>query len=261
MKTLVCCMMTALCAIALAEDAKKPAKPELTPQERAARRAEREMRRYGGIVRKANSAQGKVVFLNAQKTVPSAQIVPVLKHIEQVIHPELALVDVDSVKVGNPAADIRKAGGTIGVVIVEAADVPALLAAPESRWAQVNVAALKDGASPEKLVRRVQLEVLRAFALAGGCAFLASDPIAMRPNVLIPEDLDNIEHVVYGMDIRERLARNLPALGVTPWRQTTYKQACKEGWAPQPTNDYQKAIWDDIHAIPTNPLPLVKPTK
>ena len=36
----------------------------------------------------------------------------------------------------------------------------------------------------------------------------------------------------------------------------TYKRACREGWAPTPTNDVQRAIWEKVHAIPDKPLTI-----
>ena len=54
----------------------------------------------------------------------------------------------------------------------------------------------------------------------------------------------------------EVMAARLPELGVTPWKETTYKRACEEGWAPAPTNEYQKAVWDKVHAIPDQPLKI-----
>ena len=41
-----------------------------------------------------------------------------------------------------------------------------------------------------------------------------------------------------------------------PYRLTTYRKACEEGWANPPTNDVQKAIWDKVHALPTEPLKI-----
>ena len=44
--------------------------------------------------------------------------------------------------------------------------------------------------------------------------------------------------------------------GVTPARKGTYEAACQQGWAPAPTNDIQKAIWDKIHAVPATPMKI-----
>ena len=38
------------------------------------------------------------------------------------------------------------------------------------------------------------------------------------------------------------------ALGIIPCRRLIYEDACREGWAPAPTNDYQKAIWESVKA-------------
>ena len=35
--------------------------------------------------------------------------------------------------------------------------------------------------------------------------------------------------------------------GISSPRRVPYKLAVKEGWAPPPTNDFQKAIWDAAH--------------
>ena len=48
---------------------------------------------------------------------------------------------------------------------------------------------------------------------------------------------------------------------VTQRSVTNYRTAVKEGWAPQPTNDVQKAIWDKVHAMPTEPLKIKSETK
>ena len=37
---------------------------------------------------------------------------------------------------------------------------------------------------------------------------------------------------------------------------STYKKACEEGWAPNPTNEFQKAIWDKVHELPTEPIKI-----
>ena len=38
--------------------------------------------------------------------------------------------------------------------------------------------------------------------------------------------------------------RAMEASRIAPVRRTTYKVACEEGWAPAPTNDFQRAIFD-----------------
>ena len=218
-----------------------------TPEERQAYIERSRMIRFGGYVRKEDSAKGMVVFLNAQKKVSSASLASAMRVIEEKVHPRWEIKDVVSVKVANPSDDIRKAGGEIGVVIVEADDAPALVVAPEAGWAVVNVTELeKDCSDAAKLAARTRKEVLRGFALISGAAFMARDPEVMRADIRIPSDLDMIKDESFGVDICSALERNLPYCGVTPWRQTTYRKACEEGWAPRPKNEYQKKIWDKI---------------
>ena len=49
--------------------------------------------------------------------------------------------------------------------------------------------------------------------------------------------------------------RAMEASRIAPVRRTTYKTACEEGWAPPPTNDFQRAIWDAAKAAATNAPP------
>lgn len=254
-KQMIFAAFVAVGVIATVNGAKQEFKSKLTPEQRAERRSRIQMKQFGGYVRKPNSAIGKVVFLNAQKTVPSADFSKALKVIDETVHPLLEVKDVDSFNVQNPGDDIKNAGGKIGVVIADTPGLPSLLTAPEAGWAIVNVAALKEGADREKLAHRVRVEILRAFAFAGG-AFMPRDPVVLRADVLCAKDLDRLTELGYGSDVQTSFERSLPWRGVTPWKQVTYEQACKQGWAPKPTNDFQKVIWNDVYAIPDKPIEI-----
>ena len=45
-------------------------------------------------------------------------------------------------------------------------------------------------------------------------------------------------------------------LGIKRIRWLTYRDACQRGVAPEPANAEQKAIWDEVHAIPTEPIKI-----
>ncbi len=258
MKHLICASLAALAAMAWADAASTNATDAARAAARAERRKDRgtyEQRAYGGIVTKPNSARGKVVFLNAQRLVPPADLQPALDYIRETLHPEMAMVDVEAVKLLNPKDDISRAGGNVGVAIVESSDIPMLVTAPEAGWSVVNVAALRDGKA-DGLAHRVRVELLRAFALAAGCAFMSMDPVVLYPNVLIPEDLDALKDESYGVFARTHIEKWLPIHGVTPWKVTTYDVACREGWAHSPTNRFEQRIWDKVHAIPKTPMKI-----
>ena len=140
---------------------------------------------------------------------------------------------------------------------VDSDTLPALLLAPEEGWAVVNVAALSKGnPSADVLASRVRKELLRGFALAGGCTFMSRSQIVLRGDIRSPRDLDSIQEDSYGVEAIMTLEKTLPYYGVMPWKQSTYTKACKEGWAPAPTNEFQKAIWDKVHEPPATPMKI-----
>lgn len=145
----------------------------------------------------------------------------------------------------------------MGIALVDDATVAGLVIAPEECWAIVNVAALaKDTPKDEVLASRTRKEILRAFGLVGGCAFMSRTKIVLSGNVVGPKGLDVIPFENYGVEALMTLERSLPLRGVMPWVQTTYAEACQQGWAPLPTNEYQKAIWDKAYEIPDQPLKI-----
>ena len=58
------------------------------------------------------------------------------------------------------------------------------------------------------------------------------------------------------VDVIKRFGPYLEGYGVNPEKIVSYRKACEEGWAPQPTNDFQKAVWDDVHAMPSEPIKI-----
>lgn len=243
---------------AAATNAVKAARPtrKLTREEAKARHEKMMMRRYGGVVRKAGSAHGRFVFVNAQSRVGDADFKRVMEVIDEKIFLTCEYAKATVAKPWNPSGEIKSLKADMAVVVVDSDDVPALLTAPEARWAVVNVRPLADGCDGEALSHRVRVEMLRAFALIGGAAFMQMDPVVMMGNVLSAKDLDMIREEGFGVDVAYAISKRLPELGVTPWKETTYKRACEEGWAPAPTNEVQQAIWDKVHAIPDQPLKI-----
>ena len=220
-----------------------------------------DMEMFGGWVKKPNSSRGKVVFLNSQKRVPASDLQRVFAEIDFSVKVVRELKDVDKVSLPNPKPDISAAGGNVGVVLVDVPQYPALTVAPEEGWSLVNVSALAaDNPDAATLATRTRKEMLRAFALAGGCSFMARGAMVLRNDVRQPSDLDYLKRESYGVDVINGLSRNLPRLGVRPWTVATYEDACMQGWAPQPTNEYQKAIWDKVHAPPEKPMKITYDT-
>ena len=258
MKFTVMAISALVAAMTFAETEAPQKKITLAPGEFEARAKKNHERRTGGTVRKPGSAQGTALFLNAQSRVSLGAMKIAFKEIDENIHPMYKVVSVDSVNLLNPKKDIEKYGGAVGVAIVDASELPALVVAPEDGWAIVNVARLADGTdSSDVIANRTAKELLRAFALSCGCAFMSRTQIVLRDDVRSPKDLDSKSiEPSYGVEAQMTLERLLPTYGLMPWKQTTYKKACQEGWAPAPTNEYQKAIWDKIHSVPAKPMKI-----
>ena len=98
-------------------------------------------------------------------------------------------------------------------------------------------------------------ELTRACSAAAGGIDSAypNNPVGPLADV---SDLDRIEDYRLAVDVFRRFIKTLAARGVTQFKISTYEQACMEGWAHAPTNDVEKAIWDDIHQMPSNPLEI-----
>ena len=216
-------------------------------------------KRNGGYVRKSGSAKGFFVLLNAQKSVPPADFSAALKVIDEQVLVQTKVLEVDKAHIDTMREAMTQSGAGVGVAVVESESLPALLAAPEEGWGMVNVAKLRDS-DPGKFAARVRLEILRAFGLAAGAMYAAQGDFVLQP-VRKPSDLDSIKRQEFGVMMRRIFPLSLPYFGITPWHQATYQKAVQEGWAPAPTNEYQKAIWDKVHEMPTEPIKIKPETR
>ena len=177
---------------------------------------------------------------------------------------EIQSTEIDENFSLNAASDLRsKFNAQIVVILINNPVLPTTLVAPEERWALVNInklsAGLVSGPLYEKMfAARCRKEIIRTFSLlcGGGSSQFPGNMMATAS----VKDLDMVQEFI-PIDMGARWIEYLKNLGVKPAYQCTYKQACIEGWAPAPTNDIQKAIWDKVHAMPTAPLKIRPETK
>ena len=248
-----------LAAAALAVSATLAARRPLNP-EYVANRAKR-LAAQGGMVTKVTA--GKAIRIaNAQRTVKEASLDEVARQMTGALSLPVELTETaekDPIRLLD--------GNTAAVVLVEEGDVksPRLLVAPEDCWAVVNVKALAaDGPDAGRLQIRTAKEVWRALALVLG----ASDSM-MQPSLMASirslSDLDGNPCIGLSPDTYNKMIENAGHLGVEMRRRTTYQRACEEGWAPAPTNDIQKAIWEKVQADkergPARPITIPPPKK
>ena len=228
-------------------------------------RAEMEAAKYaatGGMIVKPGTPKGRICFLNAQRLLPESEIraaIAVLKGGSMRF-----AVDVEDVTPSSDFAALKASAKAAAAVIVVADDItPGLLAAPEDGWAVVNIKRLEQGlktpAAKEKFFApRCRKELLRGFAAAAG-GFGSSYQNNIM-NVSKIEDLDLCDEF-FPYDKYGVISKHLISLGLVPEQRVPYRKAVMDGWAPAPTNDVQKAVWDKVHAMPTEPIKIKPETK
>ena len=261
MKRIHAMALTALAALSIANglDAvqiKNKAKRNLTPEERAARRAETEREIYewtGGILKRPGTQKGCIVYVNAQKRAPMAWIDESAAYMRKKMRVEVR------VKEGKFALGNVKREGDVSLFIVDDETLPMSFVAPEERWGMVNIAKLWD-ARPQFFEARVKKELARGFSITSGCYVSSYENILMS-GISGAEGLDRAPNWELPVDVVKCSLRALEGFGVTPYQPVSYRKAIMEGWAPAPTNDVQKAIWDKVHEMPTEPIKIKPETK
>lgn len=189
------------------------------------------------------SQKGQVTFVNRQTRLAESEILTVCRAIENATKCRAAI--------GSPD------GAKVVIEVVDDATSPAITAYPEDYRATVNVGKLGKnlkGMAIEKFYpSRCRKELLRAFCFACGAGG------SQYPNNIMAigdiSDLDLVEEFIPG-DTATACQMRLAKAGVTRIRFVTYAKACRDGWAPPPTNDYQAAIWKKVHQIPDKPLTI-----
>ena len=212
-------------------------KRKLTPQQIE----DRKYRHFGGHI--YQQRETKVISIsNEQQTLPESVLVKIAAE----MHGILMLPVVINAK--------DKIGLTIKVSM-GSKETP-LVVMPDNATATVNIAALSaDKPSAGVLENRVCKELWRGliYTLGGGNTYVQQ---CVMKQISSLAELDALPSRTACPDAFMRVTESAMALGIQPAHRATYRQACKEGWAPAPTNDVQKAIWDEIHAVPATPMKI-----
>lgn len=247
--------LAALAVAAFAQEAAKPAENARTPltaeQKAELRRVRRERRlaESGGIVER--NVQGKsALIVNAQSEVPMAYLDEAAASIRGLVLVKVETATGDPSKSHRPTVDHP----VVVTVLNDPTSDTTILVAPEQNWATLNVnPLLRDKPSAEVLASRIHKEVWRATAMAMGAANSMTQPCLLRQiNTL--RELDHTKNMLPSPQPINNMIEVADKLGIVRIRRATYRRACQEGWAPAPTNDVQKAIWDQVRQMPAKPI-------
>ena len=218
----------------------------LTAEEMARLRAERRERRLaesGGIVERDQGGRSALIA-SAQDRVPLDALERVAESIRRLVQIRVDVAKADGRKRQRPT----EAHPAVVTVVDDAGMEETLLVAPEQNWAVVNVHALAcDNPTAEVLSTRIHKETWRAMAMAMGAANSMAQPCLLREiNTL--RQLDRTRNMLPSPQPVNNMLDVADRLGISRIRRATYLQACQEGWAPAPTNELQRAVWDRVHS-------------
>jgi hypothetical protein len=207
----------------------------------------------GGKITKPGSQNGTIVIANAQTDVNVEWLKEAALYISDTLHYKAT---VESVTFNMQNAN---RAGSVMIYIVDDTTLPTIFCAPEEMWGVVNVAKIKSDKTAFYQAR-VKKEISRVFALVCGASSSKFVGTLLNPITSV-SDLDTHIDNRLPADVIARIPPYLQQVGITPAFISTYIAACKQGWAPAPTNEYQKVIWDKVHEMPTEPIKIKPETK
>lgn len=217
----------------------------------------------GGIVEKSYS--GNIFkIINAQNSIDARHLANVAKKIRfntlLPIEAHAGTINNDSCPFSAADKLVSESKVGAGLLIVENENLPLTLVAPERRWAILNISRLKaDAPSMEKLNARFEKMLWCSVARALGAGYSSYKPCVLTPF----KSLKELDTSIYPQLCPEPINKMIDtgkAYGIHTITIASYRTACQQGWAAQPTNAVQKAIWDEVHAMPTSPI-KIKPEK
>lgn len=205
---------------------------------------------------------GTFLFVNTQSVVPETSFAKVVKRLSDDFNIDIKLVageEPDIKAIPTKLAELNAKGA---IWIVNEPMLPICLAACENGWAFLNVAqVMADSPAQDKVDGRITRLANRLFAYIHG----AYDS-TMMPQCVLKEahGIDGIDGLVckdYSPEAFSKVSGYLAGAGYQQAKRGTYYDACEEGWAPAPTNEIQKAIWDKVHQMPTKPIKIMPESK
>lgn len=247
MKKLMFVALTLITSVAFAADV---AADKTAQDEKAAKRAasrQKALERSGGLIDRPSA--GKVAIVNCQTKYPKAKIEQHIQDLRDALRVNFVLTDGAPIAAATALsrAAAKPDGASVALYLADDAGLPISLYAMEGQWCIVNFSALNES--------QCEKEFVRGASLVLGCAMSQSKSSPMQ-TVATLKDFDRVISTDISFDSLGGILTNMENLGITQSRKTSYRKACMEGWAPAPTNDYQKVIWEEIHAKPTNPIKI-----
>lgn len=211
-------------------------------------------------------AKGKAVLFNGQKSLSTEKLKGRLNILKGTLGTDVVIAQGQEFTLDSAFAILNREKANVGFFLIDNPSMPMSLVCLEEGWAMVNFSKLNIGTPDEKtLARRFGAELNRVIRSLLAVGENGRKPIrvldTIKPAPRNGADLDKLVNISIPVDEGLAIHGNMPSFGVSPERQIPYLIACKQGWAPLPTNAVQKAIWDKVHQLPSNPIKIKPETK
>ena len=205
LQVLVGIIATATCVCA---ETNAPAQ-KLTHEQAEAMRQQRIMKRFGGFIARKGSQQGQITYVNCQKKAPKEWLDASIAYLKKMTRFNIVYKE-GSFDLANP-----KIEGNVSLFVVDDPKLPALLVAPENRWALVNIAVVAKEQRPAYFQARVKKQLSRGFAYLCGAANSQFKDTLVRA-IVDEADLDYNMDDQLPMDLFQRFNGYMDKLGVKP---------------------------------------------
>ena len=216
--------------------------------------SDEELRARGGII--WHPDVGSVAVIDSQPDLTKGDIVSFPFYAGKFVKLPFSYVKEDGVSITSADKALVRTKANAVVILVDDLSLPMSLIAVESRWGIMNIAPLKaDSPSRAKLLERAGKLFSRTVIQVLGGANQDFESSAMR-SVTSLKDLDALKGLGVAQFAVPGLMNHVRHIGIELGYEELYEVACQEGWAPQPTNDFQRAIWEKVHTIPTKPIKI-----
>lgn len=219
---------------------------------------------FGGVLTVWPEDHGVFVFVNAQSAVERTKLEKAAAQFLDDFNIDVRLVDgtKEPFDIRKVPAELKGLGAKGGIWIVNDPKLPASIAAVEDSWGMVNVAPLTaDAPDAGKLDVRIKRFLLRTFGTINGATDSPMMPGCVMKQAVGVRGVDALPCNEYSPEALGKITSYLDLAGYKTRKVGTYYNACEEGWAPPPTNEVQKAIWDKVHQLPTKPIRILPKSK
>lgn len=206
----------------------------------------------GGFVTKAGKGRFAIVSINRAYSIASIQRKAASLGGQFKFPMEATEYEgqIDILKMSSLKNDL---GLTAVIFIINDETIPISLVAIEERWAVVNATRIVDASKPQSINdKRLNFEISRVAKALFSTVETARGKMAVSNG----QDLDALSSDPIDSNSLVTIARGLPSYGLIAPKTVPYYRACREGWAPPPTNDVQRTIWNQVHQIPDKPVTI-----